>query len=175
MRQLVEGGRTSRAIYPARALELAPEVVRGRAEAGEHVRILAPSPAGSRSSGTTAALIPDRWGERTSRRLVVREHSVIGAFTALFELMWERAVPVPGLDDDADGPAAPDHRRLLLHQLAGGAKDEQIARALGLSLRTVRRRVGHHGRAGRRVPLPGGGGGGTPRVAVKPQRGRTME
>ena len=32
-------------------------------------------------------------------------------------------------------------RRLLLEQLARGAKDEQIARTLGLSLRTVRRRV----------------------------------
>jgi DNA-binding NarL/FixJ family response regulator len=32
-------------------------------------------------------------------------------------------------------------QRLLLSQLAGGAKDEQIARALGLSVRTVRRRV----------------------------------
>jgi DNA-binding NarL/FixJ family response regulator len=30
---------------------------------------------------------------------------------------------------------------LLLGQLAAGAKDEQIARALGMSLRTVRRRV----------------------------------
>jgi DNA-binding NarL/FixJ family response regulator len=32
-------------------------------------------------------------------------------------------------------------RRLLLEQLTRGAKDEQIARELGLSLRTVRRRV----------------------------------
>jgi DNA-binding NarL/FixJ family response regulator len=30
---------------------------------------------------------------------------------------------------------------LLLLELAGGAKDEQIARALGMSVRTVRRRV----------------------------------
>ena len=141
VRQLVAGGRTSRAIYPARALELAPEVVRARAESGEHVRILASVPCRLSIMGTTAALIPDRWGERTSRRLVVREHSVIGAFTALFELLWERAVPVPGLDDDADGRGRPGRRRLLLHQLAGGAKDEQIARVLGLSLRTVRRRV----------------------------------
>jgi DNA-binding NarL/FixJ family response regulator len=34
-----------------------------------------------------------------------------------------------------------DIRGNLLRQLAAGAKDEQIARTLGLSLRTVRRRV----------------------------------
>jgi len=34
-----------------------------------------------------------------------------------------------------------DEPRLLVRQLASGAKDEQIARTLGLSLRTVRRRV----------------------------------
>ena len=39
------------------------------------------------------------------------------------------------------GEARPDLRRFLLQQLAAGAKDEQIARSLGVSLRTVRRRV----------------------------------
>ncbi|HEX5861291.1 MAG TPA: helix-turn-helix domain-containing protein, partial [Nocardioides sp.] len=39
------------------------------------------------------------------------------------------------------GEARPELRRFLLQQLAAGAKDEQIARVLGISLRTVRRRV----------------------------------
>jgi DNA-binding NarL/FixJ family response regulator len=52
--------------------------------------------------------------------------------------MWERADPVPELDLSSSRPAM---RRHLLEQLASGAKDEQIARALGLSLRTVRRRI----------------------------------
>ena len=40
-------------------------------------------------------------------------------------------------------PARPraDVRGSLLRQLAAGAKDEQIARTLGIGLRTVRRRV----------------------------------
>ena len=49
-------------------------------------------------------------------------------------------MPVPGLDGQPYDEGASD-QRLLLGQLAGGAKDEQIARALGLSVRTVRRRV----------------------------------
>jgi DNA-binding NarL/FixJ family response regulator len=52
--------------------------------------------------------------------------------------MWERAAPVPNMDF---GDARRDLRRFLLQELAAGAKDEQIARTLGLSLRTVRRRV----------------------------------
>jgi DNA-binding NarL/FixJ family response regulator len=52
--------------------------------------------------------------------------------------MWDKATPVAELDR---GAARPDLRRLLLLQLADGAKDEQIARTLGLSLRTVRRRI----------------------------------
>jgi DNA-binding NarL/FixJ family response regulator len=46
---------------------------------------------------------------------------------------------VPGLEGGPPDPTGT--RRLLLGQLARGAKDEQIARALGLSLRTVRRRI----------------------------------
>ena len=45
------------------------------------------------------------------------------------------------LDGQLVGTDRSQSRSLLLDQLAGGAKDEQIARALGLSLRTVRRRV----------------------------------
>ena len=45
---------------------------------------------------------------------------------------------MPSLDR---GEARPDLRRFLLRQLASGAQDEQIARTLGISLRTVRRRV----------------------------------
>jgi hypothetical protein len=139
VRDLVASGRRSRAIYPARVLEEAPQVVRSRADAGELVRIVATVPTRIAVMGTGAALIGDRWGASSGRRLVVREHSLVGALGALFENVWERAMTVPGLgalDEDPSG-----QRRLLLHQLTRGAKDEQIARALGVSLRTVRRRI----------------------------------
>ena len=50
---------------------------------------------------------------------------------------------MPGLEvrRGRRGRSGASDRRLLLDQLARGAKDEQIARTLGLSLRTVRRRV----------------------------------
>ena len=69
-----------------------------------------------------------------------RQHALIGSLTLLFENLWEKAMAVPGMDGQRYDVGASD-QRLLLGQLAGGAKDEQIARALGLSVRTVRRRV----------------------------------
>ena len=135
---LVTRGRRSRALYPARVLEEAPEVVRTRAEAGEQVRIVADLPSRLAIFGSSAALMSDTWGMNTGRRLVVREAALVGALTSLFESIWERGVALPGLGGGSGDDAM---RRLLLHQLSHGAKDEQIARALGLSLRTVRRRV----------------------------------
>jgi hypothetical protein len=86
--------------------------------------------------GTSAALVPEDLGKSDGPRLVLRQSAMIGALTLFFDNLWERAVPVPGIEV---GGAA--HRRLLLDQLVAGAKDEQIARTLGWSLRTVRRRV----------------------------------
>ena len=141
VKQLLRQGRGSRALYPARALEQAPEVLRLRAEAGEHVRVLAEVPTRLAILGTAAALVPERFGENNDRRLVVRQHWLVSALTCWFDSLWDRALPVPGLAAEPFGGARADERRLLLDQLAAGAKDEQIARALGISLRTVRRRI----------------------------------
>lgn len=137
---LLAAGRRSRAIYPAVVLEEAPAVVRRRAERGELIRIAASVPARMVVFGRDAVLVPDRWGENTGRRLIVREHFLVEALIALFDSAWERAIAVPGLEEGS-GEDPQGERRLLLHQLTRGAKDEQIARALGVSLRTVRRRV----------------------------------
>lgn len=137
--EMVASGRRSRAVYPARALEQAPDVLRARAELGEQIRIVGVVPSRLSVFGDEVGLVPDRWGEGTSRRLVVREHSLVGALKTLFQNVWERGMAVPGLDmgvDEGDG-----QRRLLLHELSRGAKDEHIARTLGVSLRTVRRRI----------------------------------
>ena len=56
VRDMVASGRRSRAIYPARVLEEMPEAIRRRADAGEHVRILAEVPCRLAITGTAAAL-----------------------------------------------------------------------------------------------------------------------
>jgi hypothetical protein len=103
VRDLIRSGRRSRAIYPARVLEEAPDVIRARAEAGEQVRIVAEVPARISVLGSTAAVLSDRWGVSTGRRLVVREESLVAALGALFHALWERAMAVPGLVADGGG------------------------------------------------------------------------
>ena len=136
--EAVASGRRSRAIYPVRALQEAPDTLRARARAGEQVRVISDLPTRLFVIGSTHAILPEPLGFTDEPRLLVRQPALVESLTLLFELMWDRAAPVPDLDL---GEARPDLRRFLLQQLASGANDEQIARALGISLRTVRRRV----------------------------------
>lgn len=132
----VESGRRSRAVYPLRALHEAPEVLHLRVDAGEEVRLIDDLPTRLMVIGVTHAILPEPLGYADSPRLLVRQGSLVAALTLLFELYWEKAVPVSELS----GPRSSE-RIFLLRQLQAGAKDEQVARTMGLSLRTVRRRV----------------------------------
>src|SRR6266545_4832768 len=121
----IAAGRSCRAIYPVRALEDAPENLRARAEAGEQVRIAAVVPTRLAIIGDGVALLQESFGLASSRRLVVREPGVLDAVHALFELYWERAIEVPGLDNPT-GERRRVARTLPLRLLADAAKDERI-------------------------------------------------
>jgi hypothetical protein len=132
-------GRPSRAIYPLAIVDATPHGVRLRARAGERIRMLADVPSRLAVFGADTAVLPDQWGRGPiGAALLLREPTVVQACRALFEELWRRGTIVPGYRDDDTPDAA---RRQLLDLLAGGVKDEQISRATGLSLRTVRRRV----------------------------------
>lgn len=134
----VRSGRVVRAIYPARALEEAPEVLVSRARSGEQIRVVPEVHTRMAVIGTSRAMLPDPPGVSNDRRLVIRQRGLVEMLVAYFDALWDSAAAVPHLDA---GDARPDLRRLLLTQLAAGSKDEQIARTLGMSLRTVRRRI----------------------------------
>jgi DNA-binding CsgD family transcriptional regulator len=134
----VASGRRSLAIYPMRALHEAPDVLLARARQGEQVRVIDEMPTRMLVIRGTHAILPEPLGFADEPRLLVRQQAIVGALTLLFERYWEQASPLPDLDTRR--PRV-DTRGSLLRQLAAGAKDEQIARTLGLSLRTVRRRV----------------------------------
>ncbi|MFD1946557.1 helix-turn-helix transcriptional regulator [Nocardioides aestuarii] len=135
--QAILEGREARAVYPARALREAPSVLVGRATIGEQIRVVPEVPTRLAVIGNRA-MVPEPPGLSSERRVIVRQPAVVDMFRAYFEALWDRAVAVPALER---GDATPDLDELLLAQLAEGAKDEQIARILGISLRTVRRRV----------------------------------
>ena len=90
------------------------------------------------------------WGNPESDYVVVRDPMVIAAFIQLFDRAFDRR-PARG----AATRTQEDEDQRLLKLLGLGLKDESIARYLGCSLRTVRRRVARpDGPARRADPLP---------------------
>lgn len=136
------GGRPTRGIYPSAILHQ-PEplkLVRTYAEIGEEIRLMPRPPSRLLIFGDEAVMVPVEWGRRPLRRIVLRAPGVVDAFVLLFELLWRSAVPFTG--EAVSASETPDQARAdILRLLAAGAKDETIARQLGMSLRTVRRRV----------------------------------
>lgn len=133
----IQDGRPARAIYPARALREAPALLVGRAAIGERIRVM-PEVWTRLAVVGDRVLLPDPPGLANERCIVLRQPGLVELVVSYFDALWDRAVAVPALDQ---GAATPDLNELLLRQLAQGAKDEQIARTLGVSLRTVRRRI----------------------------------
>jgi hypothetical protein len=77
--------------------------------------------------------------------VVMRHPELVSTLYELFERMWKAATPIPVTGDisRADpGEEQEPEDEVLVQSLAAGMKDESIARQLGLSHRTVARRVG---------------------------------
>jgi len=137
-REVVRAGKEQRTVYddsildsPAASAELAEW-----AAGGERQRILAGVPSEFVIYGDVAVVGPEVWGDPESQYVVVRDRMLVHAFIEVFDRMWAMASPVP-MRRTSD-VAEDDH---LLALLSRGFKDEAIARYLGWSLRTVRRRV----------------------------------
>jgi DNA-binding CsgD family transcriptional regulator len=135
------GGRPMRGLYPAEVLG-APDrlaYVRHWADAGEHVRLAHRDLPSVAVFGTEAALVTADGSGHDAGRLLLRAPALVALVRALFEEYWAQAVPMPL----ATGAAADssDEIRSVLDLLQMGMKDESIARQLGVSLRTVRRRI----------------------------------
>lgn len=83
------------------------------------------------------ALAPDA---DTPGMTVLRDRPALVAFHALFERMWEEAVPFAAPECHTDARLTPQELALL-RLLAEGATDEIAARKLSVSVRTVGRMV----------------------------------
>ena len=102
------------------------------------------------------ALLPMAEGEELTAMMIVRRSPLLDALFELFEAQWTRAMPIPhstrltGLPDVADSHSGdssdqPERARSgvqeLLTMLSAGMTDDAIARQLGVSARTVQRRI----------------------------------
>lgn len=136
-RATISSGRPLRTLYPLSVLDEEG----GRAwmkrfeEVGEQQRLTAVNVSEFLVLGDELVLAMADWGDVRSDYVLIRDAMLVVTFRTLFDLAWESALPVPGVE-----PGLDEDRRLL-SLMAAGYKDEAIARYLGVALRTVRRRV----------------------------------
>jgi DNA-binding CsgD family transcriptional regulator len=130
-----------RVVYATGALEradyLADNVVPG-VRSGEEARTLPHVPVKlmlfDDDCGVVSQSLPDGPTDRSA--LLIRPCSLLSALNGLFEMCWRAALPF----DVRDGPTGQHlqpHERRLLGLLAAGMGDDQAARALGVSRRTL--------------------------------------
>lgn len=137
-------GVSVRGIYAPEAFELpgAYDQAMAAVRAGEDARVHGDVPLKLAIADRAEAILPLAGDGVVDSALVIRAPTVVSALVRLFELLWTQAWPLPVWDRSATpGPtSAVDHELLAL--LATGIKDEAIARDLGISVRTLGRRVG---------------------------------
>ena len=135
-----------RAVYAAEVLDLpgAWTELRHAASVGEQARIARTLPTKLAIADRRTALVSTDLDPQHPGAVVVEGGPLVDLLCAAFEAVWADAVEIPAADS-LEGAAPPDRGpnkddRALLALLGSGAKDEAIARELGLSERTLRRR-----------------------------------
>jgi DNA-binding CsgD family transcriptional regulator len=140
-----------RAIYSADALAMVghAQMIREYMRAGEEARVSAELPMKLAIADRQLAILPlivntPNAPSQVESAVVVHQSSLLDALVMLFEMFWERSLPLPfsaveGKEAGAEGDD--EDRERILALLTAGLTDEVIARQLGISIRTVRRRV----------------------------------
>ncbi|MET9420087.1 MULTISPECIES: helix-turn-helix domain-containing protein [unclassified Streptomyces] len=140
LRRLADGV-AYRFIYAREALA-SPEhmaALRRCTKAGEQARFLPDVTLKFFVVDRTTALLPVSYTEPDpSVRLLVHASALIDVLLCCFESLWARATPFDATEAQC-GPSARD--RELLSLMASGMKDRTLARALGVTERTVGRRL----------------------------------
>jgi sugar-specific transcriptional regulator TrmB/DNA-binding CsgD family transcriptional regulator len=155
--QALRRGVSYRCVYDGPALELPGhfEQLVGYVQAGEQARTLPVTAMKMQIVDRRVAILPLSLDPAENGvRLLVHASPLLEALVICFESMWEQATPVAVLRDgvpDAAGdqtvrrqrrrglPSEQDRR--LLSLMSSGMKDSAIARTLGVTQRTVSRRV----------------------------------
>ncbi|HKA69621.1 MAG TPA: hypothetical protein VKG85_10940 [Actinomycetes bacterium] len=138
-RYLIDSGRSMRTVYPIGLMADADQLaaVQLWLNQGEQARVTPEVPTRMIVFGTEAAIIDLTFDQESETDLIVRSPVLVAALRELFERVWTHAVAISHADVDEGS----DDRKKLIELLSFGQKDEYVARHLGVSLRTVRRRV----------------------------------
>ena len=147
-REAQERGVRFRSIADTDYLALAGALQRTRADmqAGEDIRVYPRLPFKMVLADRRIAFIPLNLEQSGGSSLLVRSSALLDALYALFEFLWERAVPISftAAGDlemgNADADALIESGELVA-MLAAGLNDKAIAHELGISERTLGRRI----------------------------------
>lgn len=144
--ELLNRGVAHRVLYDTSVAGLAGRFgeLKDGIRSGEQARVLPGVPLRALIVDDRLAVLPANAGRMLSEGLLlVRPGNLLLALSSLFELLWERAVPLRLSDTGPGTPAdgTEDLDRVILRLLAVGLTDQAVARQLNLSQRTVQRHV----------------------------------
>ena len=110
----------------------------------EHARVVSRLPIKMALFDRRTALVPltqPVQGSIVDAGLVVHRSVLLDALIDLFNTHWHRGVDVSFADEQLVTGRGGTDESMILNLLAGGLKDDVIARTLGVSTHTVRRRI----------------------------------
>lgn len=128
-------------LYSAEVLDdpVGLEVVRQSIAAGEQARLLQTVPFSFMVvDSRVVTLTPPYEHFETRQAVVLRNPALVHALEQLFDVLWEQGIP---LSSEADLVPDREQEERLLVLLAQGHSDRMIARHLGISERTLTRRL----------------------------------
>ncbi len=134
-----------RAVYDPAVLDTAGalDALRERVIGGEDIRISGPLHFSAIIVDEQAAVIEfTNQDPSGSGALLIRSRSFVQALVSFTEATWQVGVPLTP-EDTPSSSAAATRDAIILRLLASGASDSTITRRLGISQRTVERRVRH--------------------------------
>ncbi|MFF0432816.1 LuxR C-terminal-related transcriptional regulator [Streptomyces sp. NPDC004327] len=143
-RDRITRGVSVQAMYSHRVGQV-PEMVQHLAERsalGVEIRLSAVVPMNMVLADDNFALLPTDPRDPDSAAILARGPGLVRSYRALYEYCWHAATPY-GHEEPAGnrGDGLTEQQRAALRMLASGVKDEQVARSLGVSLRTVSRLI----------------------------------
>jgi DNA-binding CsgD family transcriptional regulator/DNA-binding Lrp family transcriptional regulator len=156
---ILDRGVRWRAVYAAASFEGEGswEEAQRLTERGEQARVSPELPIKLAIADRSIALVSLSLDENRTQALITESPSMVQALCDLFELYWATSLEIPSTREDAAALSAalpgaesvrelvpsrpPTHEeKVLLTLIASGLKDDVIARQLGISSRTLRRR-----------------------------------
>jgi DNA-binding CsgD family transcriptional regulator len=88
------------------------------------------------------AILPMDPRDTTRGAFAIRSRQVIGVLQAVFRFHWACAAPLETVSEQYEvSQLLSPSEKMVIHMMAMGAKDEAIARQLGISTRTLSRKI----------------------------------